>query len=297
MFLSFQMYSRFQTQWSRFRMDHLKSRSGFVWKCWVPQNAVVSHPFPTENLGQQQTAGCNSWAGPFSQKNKLPTVIVCLISQHVIPFCLSRFSLYICSIVFPCSSTWVSLSFLGLPQLFLDAYLIWISLNWLCPNIGRVSQCLAIQHNLAGENVGKLYPDIPSYTYYHLLDAHYYKCNWVYLMISMDDIHGWWYLKYLSFNIHAVPTTTLAQQSPAPRRTCAVGSSCHRLPTGFHGDLVDDSCRKSYGNAMEILWIRTSYPKKNQKWLIHVHFYGIHSTKKDSKRRWFWYASIKFIPP
>lgn len=231
------------------------------------------------------------------KKNKLPTVIVCLISQHVIPFCLSRFSLYICSIVFPCSSTWVSLSFLGLPQLFLDAYLIWISLNWLCPNIGRVSQCLAIQHNLAGENVGKLYPDIPSYTYYHLLDAHYYKCNWVYLMISMDDIHGWWYLKYLSFNIHAVPTTTLAQQSPAPRRTCAVGSSCHRLPTGFHGDLVDDSCRKSYGNAMEILWIRTSYPKNNQKWLIHVHFYGIHSTKKDSKRRWFWYASIKFIPP
>ena len=167
--------------------------------------------------------------------------------------------------MFPCSSTWVSLSFLGLPQLFSDAYLIWISLNWLCPNIWRVSQCVAIQH-LAGENVGNYTQIYPVTLIYHLLDAHYFKCNWVYLMISMDDIHGWWYLKYLSFNIHAFPTTTLAQQSPAPRRTCAVGSSRHRLPTGFHGDLVDDSCRKSDGNAMEILWIRTSYPKNNQKW-------------------------------
>ena len=156
----------------------------------MPWSAIL-FPLHGENLGQQQTAGCNSSAGPSSQKKTLPTAIVCQISQHVIPFCLSlsRFSLYICSIVFPCSSTWVSLSFLGLPQLFSDAYLIWISLNWLCPNIWRVSQCVAIQH-LAGENVGNYTQIYPVTLIYHLLDAHYFKCNWVYLMISMDDIHG-----------------------------------------------------------------------------------------------------------
>lgn len=136
MFLSFQMYSRFQTQWSRFRMDHLKSRSGFVWKCWVPQNAVVSHPFPTENLGQQQTAGCNSWAGPFSQKkqvaycNCVPDFPTC---NSVLS--LSVFSVYLFNSVslffhlgFPLFS-WTSPTFLGCLS-YLDFPQLALSKHW-----------------------------------------------------------------------------------------------------------------------------------------------------------------------